>query len=122
MSDTRKNESLYDENDLLTVLLTVKSNILRDLKVASLGVVKEIEDNNYIVKLFPLLQNENDKTILCFKLKDITIVKDDIVLILFTDRNFIQNLKQIKLNQTLTKLTENYDLHSHNYGIIIGKL
>ena len=122
MSDTRKNESLYDENDLLTVLLTVKSNILRDLKVASLGVVKEIEDNNYIVKLFPLLQNENEKTILCFKLKDITIIKDDIVLILFTDRNFIQNLKQIKLNQTLTKLTENYDLHSHNYGIIIGKL
>lgn len=122
MSDTRKNESLYDENDLLTVLLTVKSNILRDLKVASLGVVKEIEDNNYIVKLFPLLQNENEKTILCFKLKDMTIVKDDVVLILFTDRNFIQNLKQIKLNQTLTKLTENYDLHSHNYGIIIGKL
>lgn len=122
MSDTRKNESLYDENDLLTVLLTVKSNILRDLKVASLGVVKEIEDNNYIVKLFPLLQNENEKTILCFKLKDITIVKNDVVLILFTDRNFIQNLKQIKLNQTLTKLTENYDLHSHNYGIIIGKL
>lgn len=122
MSDTRKNESLYDENDLLTVLLTVKSNILRDLKVASLGVVKEIEDNNYVVKLFPLLQNENEKTILCFKLKDITIVKNDVVLILFTDRNFIQNLKQIKLNQTLTKLTENYDLHSHNYGIIIGKL
>ena len=38
------------------------------------------------------------------------------------DRNFIQNLKQIKGNQKLTSLQQNIDLHSDKFGIIIGTL
>ena len=53
---------------------------------------------------------------------EIEVKPNDVVVILFMDRNFIQNLKQIKGNQKLTSLQQNIDLHSDKFGIIIGTL
>ena len=109
------------KNDDLEVLLALKRNILRDLKVASLGIVKSIKDNIIKVNLFPTYTNESEITIDCYCLKNLEVNKDNVVLVLFLDRNFIQNLNQKNNNQQLTKeKTKNIELHSLKYGVVIG--
>lgn len=110
-----------NKNDDLEVLLVLKRNILKNLKVASLAQVKEIGGSTIKVSLFPIYSNETELTIECYKLKNLEVEKNNIVLILFLDRNFIQNLKQIQSNQNKTNLdSNNIELHSLKYGIIIG--
>lgn len=109
------------KNDDLEVLLALKRNILRDLKVASLGIVKSIKDNIIKVNLFPTYANESEITIDCYCLKNLEVNKDNVVLVLFLDRNFIQNLNQKNNNQQLTKVdSKNIELHSLKYGVVIG--
>lgn len=109
------------KNDDLEVLLALKRNILRDLKVASLGIVKSIKDNIIKVNLFPTYTNESEITIDCYCLKNLKVSKDNVVLVLFLDRNFIQNLNQKNNNQQLTKIdSKNIELHSLKYGVVIG--
>lgn len=109
------------KNDDLEVLLALKRNILRDLKVASLGIVKSIKDNIIKVNLFPTYTNESEITIDCYCLKNLEVNKDNVVLVLFLDRNFIQNLNQKNNNQQLTKVdSKNIELHSLKYGVVIG--
>lgn len=109
------------KNDDLEVLLALKRNILRDLKVASLGIVKSIKDNIIKVNLFPTYTNESEITIDCYCLKNLEVNKDNVVLVLFLDRNFIQNLNQKNNNQQLTRVdSKNIELHSLKYGVVIG--
>lgn len=109
------------KNDDLEVLLALKRNILRDLKVASLGIVKSIKDNIIKVNLFPTYTNESEITIDCYCLKNLEVNKNNVVLVLFLDRNFIQNLNQKNNNQQLTKIdSKNIELHSLKYGVVIG--
>lgn len=109
------------KNDDLEVLLALKRNILRDLKVASLGIVKSIKDNIIKVNLFPTYTNESEITIDCYCLKNLEVNKDNVVLVLFLDRNFIQNLNQKNNNQRLTNIdSKNIELHSLKYGVVIG--
>lgn len=109
------------KNDDLEVLLALKRNILRDLKVASLGIVKSIKDNIIKVNLFPTYTKESEITIDCYCLKNLEVNKDNVVLVLFLDRNFIQNLNQKNNNQQFTKIdSKNIELHSLKYGVVIG--
>lgn len=109
------------KNDDLEVLLALKRNILRDLKVASLGIVKSIKDNIIKVNLFPTYTNESEITIDCYCLKNLEVNKDNVVLVLFLDRNFIQNLNQKNNNQQFTRVdSKNIELHSLKYGVVIG--
>ena len=120
-NDNRQTGYDFYENDLLAVCMELKANIFRNLKVGTLA--KVISTNDIIkCKPFPLLENETEKIIDCFKIKEVEVKPNDVVLILFVDRNFIQNLKQIKGNQKLTSLQQNIDLHSDKFGIIIGTL
>lgn len=113
--------NLIKENDLMGVLMALKYNTFRDLKVATLGTVVSIGDR-VLVKPFPLITDETDKNITCHKLSGLELIENDIVLVIFTDRNFLQNLSQLKNNQKLSKLTENDTLHVDKYGIIVGKV
>lgn len=116
-----KSAKNINKSDDLEVLLALKKNIFRDLKVASLGQVKEVNDSNISVSLFPTYSNESELYINCYKLNNLEINKNDVVLVLFLDKNFIQNLNQIKNNQTKSTLdSNNIELHSLKYGIIIG--
>ena len=113
--------SNLQENDLMAVVNALKYNINRDLKVATLGKVIKIQDTVSVIP-FPLTENETEQSIYCYKLSSLNIVKNDIVLVIFCDRNFIQNLSQAKNNQPLTKLTSETTLHTVKYGVIIGKV
>ena len=101
-------------SDFLQVLLALKGNIMRDLNVADIAIVDK-DDGPIRCKL---LNNEEIK-IECEKLKGLTIAKDDLVLVLFTNSDFRNNLKQIRNNQKPQK-TSSQSLHNKNYGVIIG--
>lgn len=118
-------------NDLL---ISLKDTIGKDMKVASFAVVKSYNEKEDIwsVTPFPLVKGESTKNVQCtaalttickinseeIEITEVCTVKD-IVLILYCDRNFKQNLKQAKNKTTLTALNENSDLHSDKYGVII---
>lgn len=109
---------------------SVKINTLRNLKVASLALVKEIDTDNALIKVspFPLLVNEREKIIPCyvsrsFKERYLNDLKEGgSVLVLFLDRNYIQNYTQLKSNQKLTSLSNDNDLHSDRFGIVIDMI
>lgn len=107
-------------SDFLKVLLALKKNVFKDLKVAGLAQVKSIKDDIFTVQPFPILSNELDKNIQCIAVSNLWVKEGDVVLLLYTDRNFIQNLKQVKLGQKLTPLKSDAELHSEKYGIIIA--
>ena len=119
-NDIRQQGYSFYEDDLLSVCTTLKGNIFRNLKVATLAKVIKSENDIIKCKPFPLVEKEASKIINCYKLKNLTLKEDDVALVLFLDRNFLQNLKQIKNNQKLTTLQQNVDLHSDKFGIIIG--
>lgn len=109
---------------------SVKTNTLRSLKVASLALVKEIDIDNALIKVspFPLLVNEREKIIPCYVSRSFkerylnNLKEEDCVLVLFLDRNYTQNYAQIKSNQKLTCLSNDNDLHSDKFGIVIDMI
>jgi len=117
-------------DDLLTVLLQVKKNIMKTLNVASIATVKKIDTQHKIatVQLYPLLEDETEKNIECRWCTNLEnsgtpiFAANDIVLVLFCDRNFVAALKKLLSNQSPSTLKENVDLHTDRYGIIVGKL
>lgn len=124
MPDIRyQNKEIHCDSDL-DVLLALRTNIFKTLKVATLGQVTTVNSDTVNVSIFPLYSNEEDLNLEVYKLNNLTISEGDIVLILFLDRNFNQNLKQTKNNQARTKLNDSTDnaLHSYKQGIIIGVL
>lgn len=123
MPDIRRQNKPVQSNTDLDVLLALKTNIFKNLKVATLGQVTSVDNDVITASIFPLYKDEDTLNLEVYKLKNLDIKKDDIVLILFLDRNFNQNLKQTKNNQARTNLVESKDtLHSYKNGIIIGIL
>lgn len=141
MSNITNRDSKYAntqsvQGGLLDVVLALKSNIMRTLKVATLAEVQSIDTKTQIVKVkpFPLIEGESEKIIECETImtpamqdKSFTYVSlanqlsnKDVVLVVFLDRNSSQNLSQAKKKQTLSTLKENSELHSDKFGIIVA--
>lgn len=111
-----------EDVDLLKILLALKANTMRDLHVATLGILRNIDENEYVVRPFPNVKGAEQKNIICVNGYNNTLSIDDIVVVLFTDRNSIQALKQARNRQHITELTNDEDLHSERYGVIISKI
>lgn len=124
MDDIKFSGTKMISSDFLRVLLALKENIMKDLKVATLAIVKSIDEKTQtcIVEPFPLLEIEKNKNITCVVNNTDDLSIKDIVLVIFLDRNFLQNLGQIKNQQEKTNLKKNTELHSEKYGIIISKI
>lgn len=141
MSDVTNRDSKYAntksvQGGLLDVMLALKSNIMRALKVATFAEVQSIDSKTQIVKVkpFPLIEGETEKIIECETImtpamqdNSFTFVnlasklsKKDVVLVVFLDRNSSQNLSQAKKKQKLSTLKENSELHSDKFGIIVA--
>ena len=117
-----KNSMIYDTSEL-EVLMSLKRNIFKSLKVASIGKVKDIRDDEALVTLFPTYKNEVEISIWARIAKSVTVEVDDIVVILFLDRNFKQSLKQTLREEQRTLLeVNNIQLHEYNNGIIIANI
>lgn len=119
MADERFSGNSANTGSLLEVLLALKANIFRDLKVASMATVKEIKGDTIAVSKFPLIQDEPEKVIYTINGSGQEINPGDIVIVIFMDRNFLQNLQQAQSNIKMTPLKDLKDLHNEKYGVII---
>ena len=103
-------------SDFLRVLLALKSNVMKDLNVAELAIVNQIKNDTYYCSLI----NSSNITLNCIKLKNLQVQENDIVLVIFTNTDFRQNLKRIKSNQKTIDNVTNENLHNKSYAIIVG--
>lgn len=101
-------------SSFLDVLMALKKNIMKDLNVAEIGIIKQIKGDDYYCSLL----NNSKTTIVCRNLTNIEININDLVLILFTNTDTRNNLNRYKSNQNLVSV-ENLQLHSNSYGIIV---
>ena len=141
MSNITNRDSKYAntqsvQGGLLDVVLALKSNIMRTLKVATLAEVQSIDSKTQTVKVkpFPLIEGESEKIIECETIMTPAMQDNaftyvslasqlnnkDVVLVVFLDRNSSQNLSQAKKKQKLSTLKENSELHSDKFGIIVA--
>ena len=104
-------------SDFLKVLLALKKNTFKDLNVAELATVTKILNNDITCNLL----NNQDTFVICRKLQGLEIQENDIVVILFTNTDFRENLSRYENSQPLIN-KESDLLHSKSYGIIIGKI
>lgn len=102
-------------SDFLRVLLALKKNTMKDSNVADVAVVSSILSD----KITCTLLSNSKAFIYCEKLQDLNVQVNDVVLIVFTNTDFRQNLNRIKNNQQPID-NSNEVLHSLNYGIIVG--
>lgn len=133
--DTKYATTSSVQGGLYDVLLALKTHINRNLNVATFAEVQKIDTSTQIVtvKPFPLIDGESEKNIDCFScmipnmsngVSWVSLVDNlaihDIVLVVFVNRNSSQAFTQLKNKQNITSLSENTDLHSDKYGVIVG--
>lgn len=102
-------------SDFLKVLLTLKDNIMKSTNVCMIGKVERIDNEKYIVSNI----NNSKLKISCSKVKNLTVEKDNIVVVLFTDEDNRTNLSRIS-KDTKTQDSNTTTLHSLDYGIIVA--
>lgn len=102
-------------SDFLRVLLALKSNIMKDCNVSEVCIVNAKEDDVYLCS--PI--NDRKTTVYCHTLQNLDLRINDIVLVIFTNTDFRQNLKRFKANQQFVDIS-NDSTHSLNHGIVIG--
>ena len=139
--DTKYAKNTSFQGGLTDVLIALKNNIFRNLNVATIGEVISTNesDNTVQVKLLPQASGEISKNITCNSLS-FPIVKTqdnaetiewrsyasvlamhDLVLVLYTNRNSSQNIKQHSMNATYSALSKDrLELHSDKFGVVIG--
>lgn len=125
MADNRYQNKLESNDSELDVLLALKENIFKDLKVGSFAQVKTIneEEETASVTLFPAYKEEIEINISVAITRSVSIQENDVVVVLFLDTNFKQTLRQTLRQQKRAKLqTDVVELHSINYGVVIASM
>lgn len=103
-------------SDFLRVLLALKENIMKDLNVAEVCRVQNIDKSNYFCESLA------DGTVVnAMAMANLNISVGDYVLIVFCNRDFRANLKMTAYRTDFPE-TENNQRHSNAFGIIIGKV
>lgn len=115
MANTTGNKT--NSSDFLRVLLTLKDNIMQDLNVADICKVTQISGNDIVC--VPI----SDSTVkyYCNKLQEVDIAVNDIVLVIFTNKDYRLNLKRLRSSQPIQNSTTG-TLHSSEYGVVIATL
>lgn len=124
MRETLK-EKIANAKDLLDVLLILKEKIMQDIHVSSLAYLNEnIERFNgkygiWRCKPFPLEEDQPEYNIQAYYFSEEgdKFVSGSMVLVVFTDQNFINNLKSAF---SIPKPTTDLIRHSLKYGVIIS--
>lgn len=104
-------------------LQILKNNIMLDIKVASLGIVRKLSEDMCTaqIDLFPHFNESSNRYIDCVNNVD-KLEPGDCVIILFLDYNFLQNLQQYRFKQKMSYLNDINETHSEKFGIVISKI
>jgi len=114
-----------DAKNLLDVLLILKEKTMLDTHVATLAYLKDnVQKFNgkyglWSCNPFPLDTNQNEYSIQAYYFHEggDSFPQEGLVLIVFTDRNFINSLKSAT---NIPKETQDLTLHSIKFGIIVS--
>lgn len=104
-------------SDFLRVLEALKGNINRNLNVAELAIIKsKNEDGSYICSLL----NSPNTMLTSYSISNDEFSENEIVIILFINSDFRNNLKKYFSGQETQEVLEKI-YHSKDYGIILSK-
>lgn len=123
MADNRFSGNKFTQSDFLQVLLQLEKKTMTDLHVSTLAYVQSIDAANktVVATSFPLLEGEMEKNITCFCLNSTEgLAQGDIVFVIFCDKNFANNLRQIRQSGfNKAYVTDDKELHSEQFGVIV---
>jgi len=107
--------------DFIQILQGIIDKTKRDLKVATLGIVRKIDEDNMlaIIEPFPIVEGTESKYISCRYFNE-TPIENEIVLAIFTDKDFTSNLRTISNDGKIRTISNKSPLHSEQYGILIN--
>lgn len=109
----------FMSGSLSKVLDALKSNIMRNTHVATFAQVKEILNNNRVMVEFLPRTKETKTYVNVYNASPFEVKVDDVVIVIFTDKNFKINLRQYESGYELTEIEANV-LHSIEFGVIIS--
>lgn len=99
-------------SDFMKVLLALKANIFRDLKVADIFKVMQYNKSAWTCQSIC-----TGNSISCVTLTDVEVATGDYVLCVYCDYDYRANLTKAKAGSVYSKVTEDA---SHSTGIIVG--
>lgn len=124
-------------SDFLRVLMALKTNIMKDINVCDIAIVKSISDegvyctmlNNsqttVLAKVMSPLKTESNEETNTTDTTDSTtepqLQVNDIVVVLYTNTDFRQNLAKLSAGEA-TYDVDSTTRHSKSFGVIIGTL
>jgi hypothetical protein len=104
--------------DLVEIFKISETRVLKNCNVASLAIVDSVDDRNVTCRPFPIREGESVTSIIAYKLNgDMELSKNDIVLVIYTDRDFRGNIN----NTNNIYSTNDNELHKVDYGVIVMK-
>lgn len=115
------NEFNTTENvDLIKLIYALKENVLKDCHVAGIYKVEAVHQEKDPVT-YSCRSITNNNVVVAYKLRDLPVLKNDLVLILYCDDDFRANYRRLGNNQPITDVNTK-EKHSLSYGVIIGQV
>lgn len=119
VKEYQEQRNSYQQYDFIEILKSFQKKINRNLYVASLAVVNSIDNELITCTPFPVRKDDRVNTIIAYNLTQRVLNEGDKVLILFTDRDFRDTYSKVSTNENTIGETNDENLHSQSYGIII---
>lgn len=115
--------STTNNTDLLEVLLALEERIMRKLQVASFGVITNLDTakKKCYVRTFPIDEvGKSAETVCVYSTSlEIDLTVGSIVVILYMDKDFRQNLQLVLNGDKSSQLTSSKTLHGDTNAVII---
>ena len=119
MNKFDKTRNGYQQYDMVSLFQSAQERTMRHLNVSSLAKVKAVNGTNITAMLFPKRKGTETIEINAYNLFNSAINAGDIILVVFTDRDFNGNLATIRQGNDYVAETGDDDLHSLNNAVAI---
>lgn len=115
--DIREQGNISQQPSWMDVLMALKANIMRNLKVAELAIVKSINED----EISCVLLNDPEKTFKAHNPFNTEVSVDSVVLVIFLDIYSKSNIERYKRTGNINELirVDHKNLHALDYGIIL---
>lgn len=113
-----KTRNNYGQYDLVSIFEAAEKRTLRHCNVATLALVQKTEEDNIYCLPFPIREGESPSTIKAWNIYNAKVEKNDIILVIFTDRDFRVNKDNVSENNIVQ--TSDNNLHEIEFGVAIS--
>lgn len=117
-----KKRNSGQEYSQVEILKSTVQKAMRDIHVASFASVVSSTDTEVKCIPFPIREGSTPIQVTAINLTGKTFKKDDIVFIVFTDRDYRTNLKNATSDENTISSTSDNVLHSQMFGVCLGAM